>query len=113
MRGKRLLSALVVLAGGLAAAGWLGRDGLRANLYVWRLLGAGDDALVEQAPAWGDGVPPRLLERLGRDDATACARAGAALGRVAEAWGADDPRTLALWQQCAERYPAFNPPGQA
>src|SRR5205085_1312893 len=32
---------------------------------------------------------------------------------VAEAWGADDPRTVALWQQCAERYPAFSPPGQA
>jgi hypothetical protein len=115
VRNKRSLVVLGVIVLGVAAAGWCGRDGLKARYYTYRLLHAGDgDAAgwIEQAGSWGAGVPARLLDGLGRD-VTADSRCAAALGRLIADWPADDPRRAALAQQLAGRFGAHSPPGAA
>ena len=105
---RRLAGVTVLLLLGLAAAGWLGRDHLKTRYYTHKLLAATDAAgWVEQAGAWGDAVPERLLDCLATDDATACARSGAALARLA-----DDGRAAAVAGGLAERFAHLSPPGR-
>src|SRR5207253_8304400 len=63
--------------------------------------------------SWGDGVPARLLDGLGRDDAVACGRCAAVLARLAGSWPAGDPRRADLVQQLAERFGVLSPPGRS
>lgn len=107
---KRWLGAMAIVALLGGAAAWLCRDSLLGRYYVHRLTTAGDADVagwVGQAPAWGNAVADRLVDRLAADDATVCSRAAAALGRLAASGGtADIPTRL------AERFADFSPVGR-
>jgi hypothetical protein len=114
MRFKQWLTVMGVGLLGLTAAGWLGRDGLKARYYVHRLLqaaGADCDGWVGQADAWGGGVPDKLLDCLAKDEAV-CSHAGAALNHLAATWPAGDARATTLARQLDERFAHFSAAGR-
>jgi hypothetical protein len=107
MRRKRTLLGLALLGTGLAAAGWLGRNQLKARYFVHRLTHAAEaDApgWVDQVEGWGDGVPGGLVDCLAQDDAASCRRAQAALTRLLDQWPDGDPRTPEVLQDLAGRF---------
>jgi hypothetical protein len=79
---RRILCALTVVVVGAAIAGFILRDRLLAQYYVFRLTQAGEadaEQWIGDAPSWGRDVEPALLAEMNRDDAARCGRAGAAL----------------------------------
>src|SRR5205823_2224471 len=85
-------------------------DDMRARYYASKLLAATDadtECWVDQASVWGDGVPDRLIDCLGRDVPAAGDRAGAALVRFAA-----DGRADVVAGRLAERFARLSPPGQ-
>jgi hypothetical protein len=108
-----LVLVVLLLAGGLAA--WVERRPLLAWVCVQGLARAGAadrDAWAERVAALDDAVVPGLLACLGRADAQACDNARAALARLAERWGKDDPRRNTLAAQLAGAFPRLSVPGQ-
>ncbi len=111
---KKTVGALAV-ALVLASAAWLGRVPLLTWYCVGKLEGA-DEAVrevwVERVARLGDAAVPALLACLGRDDERACGNAGAALARLAEGWGTDDPRGPDLAGRLAAAFPDLSTPGK-
>ena len=73
---RRILCALTVVVVGAAIAGFLLRDRLLAQYYVFRLTQAGEADAAQwagEAPSWGRDVEPALLAEMNCDDAGAAA----------------------------------------
>jgi hypothetical protein len=114
-RMRLLLLALCVLLLAGTAAAWLKRQPLLAWAYVQGLAraGAGDrGAWAERVASLEEAAVPGLLACLARGDAGVCDNACAALGRLAERWGKDDPRRATLSAQLADAFPRLRVPGQ-
>jgi hypothetical protein len=106
---SRLVGLTLLMVVGCGVGGWLFRDNLKARYYAHQLLAVPDadlTAWVDQAPAWGEGVPDRLIECLAHDDPTTCARAGAALARAAEG------REAVVAKQFSDRFSRLSAPGK-
>src|SRR5580765_5720969 len=85
VRRKRILWSLAILIASSAGVGWLLRDRLLAQYYVYRLVHANDAALdhwLATSGDWGSAIEPALIAELAGDDAARCERAGAALARL-------------------------------
>jgi hypothetical protein len=110
---KRLLGlGLILLVG---AAVWLAWT----PFWTWYFLRGLAAADVEAREKWIKRVArldtaavPGLLACLARDDAQACANAGAALAYLAHAWGPDDPRAHSLAEALRDRFSLLGVPGQ-
>ena len=103
---KRWLVGSVFLVAVIAVAGWIFRAELRARYYAHKLLAADDNdkgAWIEQAGAWGDRVPDRLLVALSENDPEACSRAASALERL---------KKPAIGGLLADRFGRFSTSGQ-
>jgi hypothetical protein len=103
---KRWFVVFSLVIAGIGAAGWVCRNDLKARYYAHKLLTVADAdvaAWVDQAGAWGDGVPERLVVCLTADDAGGCARVGAALARL------QNPTITA---RLGERFSRLSLPGQ-
>ena len=77
-----LIGITILVAMGVGSVGWCLRGDLKARYYAHKLFSVSDaetTAWVEQAAAWGDAVPDRLLDCLTSADAIVCSRTGAAL----------------------------------
>jgi hypothetical protein len=101
---KRWLAVGAVLLVGVA--GWIWRGDLQARYYSYKLIHAADgdaDAWVDQAGAWGDRVPDRMIDCLTANEPTACSRAGAALMKF-------DP--AAMVGRLADQFSRLSPAGQ-
>jgi hypothetical protein len=109
VRGKRILCVVAILIASLVAAGWLKRDWLTAQYYVYRLTHVEDAALqewVSRVSEWGESVEPALLAELAIDDGPRCERAGQALAQLHR------ESTPALASILAARYESFSPAAQ-
>ncbi len=103
---KRWLVGAMLVAAGLGVAGWFCRAELKARYYVHKLITADDGdpgGWIEQAGAWGDRVPDRLLDCLTAADSNTCRRAVAALARLDR---------LAIAGRLAEHFSKLSPVGQ-
>lgn len=114
---KRLVGLLLVLLviGGVTAC--LLRSYALSWYYVHQLVrvngSAEEQALwADRAAQMGEASVPRLLDHLQRQDPLVCSNAQAALERLADQWGADDPRQAALMTQLAESFPQLSAAGQ-
>jgi hypothetical protein len=110
---KRLLGAGLLL--GLAALAWVGWKPVLVWYCVRGLAAAdekGRDKWVRRLDWLGADAVSGLLNCLGRDDAQACANAGAGLAHLAGAWGPEDPRYRDLLGQVRQRFPSLSAPGQ-
>jgi hypothetical protein len=82
VRRKRIVWCLAILVVFTAGVGWLLRDRLLAQYYVYRLVHADDAALgywVATSRDWGAAIEPALFAELAGDDPARSERAGAAL----------------------------------
>jgi hypothetical protein len=99
----------------LVGLAWLERAQLLAWFYLHQLAHASDAdqaAWVERVAGLGEEAVPGLLDCLRRPDDRACANSRAALERLAEFWGADDPHTAELAQRLAREFGRLSVPGQ-
>jgi hypothetical protein len=113
-RNRKFLGGLVVVLLLLGVA-WIVRGQLLAWFYLHQLASAPQatrDAWVERVAGLGEEAVPGLLDRLRRPDAQVCANCGAALDRLAQDWGVEDPRTAALAQRLAREFGRASAAGQ-
>jgi hypothetical protein len=108
---------LVLLTLGLLAAGgaWWQRGPLLTWCYLYELARAGDaerDFWAARVAGLGRAAVPGLLSCLGRPEPSACAGAEAALARMAERWGPDDPRWPELAGELADAFPRLSADGR-
>jgi hypothetical protein len=115
LRKRILLGLLLLLLLAGAGGAWFGRTALQARYCVYRLGGASEaerKTWVERVSALGEPAVPGLIDCLSRAEAPVCANARAALTRLGQHWGTNDPRTAALLAQLAEAFPRLSPAGQ-
>jgi hypothetical protein len=113
-RNRKFLGGVFVVLLLLGAA-WIGRGQLLAWFYLHQLAHAPEasrDAWVERVAGLGEEAVPGLLDCLRRPDGQACANSRAALERLAESWGAADPRTAELAQRLAREFSRLSAAGQ-
>ena len=97
-RWKKTLGALMILVT-LAAVGWWQKTPLLAWYYTSRLAGADEanrEDWLNRVAGLEDAAISRLWGFLQDNDPRSCENAGAALGRIAQRWGVEDPRSLRL-----------------
>jgi hypothetical protein len=117
-RGWRRRKFLVGLAVVLALAGgvvWVERAPLLAWFYLQRLAAADEanrEAWVGRVAGLGESAVPGLLELLGKPAPAPCRNARAALEKLADGWGLDDPRTAELAQRMGREFAHLSPAGQ-
>ncbi len=113
---KRLLAGLLICAlVGLGLPVWLAGTPLRAWWAV-RNLAIADEATqavwVARTVQLEQAAIPALLRCLERQEPVACANAQAALSCLADRWGHDDPRVIALEERLSEAFPRCSMTGQ-
>jgi hypothetical protein len=114
LRNKKwVVGALVLLLGGGVV--WMQRAPLLAWYYVRALAGAdetGRERWVQRLEGLGEDAVPALLGCLARPEAAACANARAALARLADGWGVEDPRTVDLASRLGQWFSRYGPAGR-
>jgi hypothetical protein len=114
-RHRKFLIGLVVvlaLAGGVV---WVERAPLLAWFYLQRLAAADEanrEAWVGRVAGLGESAVPGLLQLLANPTPAPCRNARAALEKLADGWGFDDPRTAELCQRMGREFAHLSPAGQ-
>jgi hypothetical protein len=114
-RKRKWVVASLVLLLGAGAAAWAQRKPALAWYYVRALAGAdetGREPWLNRLEGLGEDALPALLRCLARPEAGACANARAALARLADHWGVDDPRTASLASRLGQEFSRYNPVGR-
>lgn len=114
--GRKLFAALaVVFVLGCAGLAWMERSTLLTWYYLRGLAGAAEEdrpRWLERVASLGEVALPGLLESLKQSDARPCGNARAALERLSQVWGVDDPLTGELAQRLARDFGQFSAIGQ-
>jgi hypothetical protein len=111
---KWVVGALLLLLGAGSVA-WTQRKPFLAWYYVRSLAGAdesGREQWVKRLEDLGEDAVPALFDCLARPEAGACANARAALARLANHWGLEDPRTAGLASRLGQEFSRFNTAGR-